>query len=307
MSWLFSRVLVEEYLVENSLDGEQSVPLSGSNTPQAYCAPDKMTGFSRISRFGMTFKPLTEDRGKELLTLYRAGFHAKTLVQPEKELELQEPDQECGHTWRGSLAKYNPSTHLWKTAQCSLFVDLEQSLEIFPKSGMTVNGLLWELPMLEQTINVTESGLSEKLPTPSATDYKNQPTSKSWKAKGGINFKLSNPEIRAKWATPTTMDTLPPKSAQALHKEATQARLGRSKPANLRDQISNMQKWPTPRAFMHKDSTTDRGKSNLGEQVGGQLNPTWVEWLMGWPLGWTDLKPLVTDKSPCAPPPPGKL
>lgn len=27
-----------------------------------------------------------------------------------------------------------------------------------------------------------------------------------------------------------------------------------------------------------------------GTEVGGQLNPTWVEWLMGWPLGWTDLK-----------------
>ena len=27
--------------------------------------------------------------------------------------------------------------------------------------------------------------------------------------------------------------------------------------------------------------------------TGGQLNPTWVEWLMGWPLGWTDLKPLA--------------
>jgi hypothetical protein len=26
------------------------------------------------------------------------------------------------------------------------------------------------------------------------------------------------------------------------------------------------------------------------------LNPMWVEWLMGWPLGWTDLKPLETDK-----------
>ncbi len=48
--------------------------------------------------------------------------------------------------------------------------------------------------------------------------------------------------------------------------------------------------WPTPREFCHKDSTTDRGKSNLGEKVGGQLNPTWVEWLMGFPTGWTDLK-----------------
>jgi len=31
-------------------------------------------------------------------------------------------------------------------------------------------------------------------------------------------------------------------------------------------------------------------------QAGGKLNPTWVEWLMGWPLGWTDLKPLAMDK-----------
>jgi hypothetical protein len=23
----------------------------------------------------------------------------------------------------------------------------------------------------------------------------------------------------------------------------------------------------------------------------GRLNPSWVEWLMGWPVGWTDLKP----------------
>lgn len=30
--------------------------------------------------------------------------------------------------------------------------------------------------------------------------------------------------------------------------------------------------------------------------VGGRLNPTWVEWLMGWPLGWTDLEPLAMDR-----------
>jgi len=81
MSWLYSQALVEEYLGDISLDGEQSVQSSGSHTQQAYCAPDKMTGFSRLSRFGMTYKPLTESRGKELLTLYLADFHAKTSPQ----------------------------------------------------------------------------------------------------------------------------------------------------------------------------------------------------------------------------------
>lgn len=31
---------------------------------------------------------------------------------------------------------------------------------------------------------------------------------------------------------------------------------------------------------------------------GGRLNPTWVEWLMGFPLGWTALKPLETPSFP---------
>jgi hypothetical protein len=109
------------------------------------------------------------------------------------------------------------------------------------------------------------------------------------------------------------MDKLPPKSEKALYKEATQARPGRSKPANLRDQVSNMQNWPTPKVqdsrhakMRHLNESDDHWKSNLGEVVsaqvnGGSLNPTWVEWLMGWPLGWTDLKPLEMDKSHCAP------
>jgi len=31
-------------------------------------------------------------------------------------------------------------------------------------------------------------------------------------------------------------------------------------------------------------------------QAGGQLNPDWVEWLMGYPIGWTGLEPLEMDK-----------
>jgi hypothetical protein len=81
MSWLFSQVLVEEYLGENFSDGEQSVPLNGKPTQQAYCAPDKMTDFSRLSQFGMTYKPLTENLGEELLTLYLAAFPAKICPQ----------------------------------------------------------------------------------------------------------------------------------------------------------------------------------------------------------------------------------
>lgn len=39
-----------------------------------------------------------------------------------------------------------------------------------------------------------------------------------------------------------------------------------------------------------------RRSRNLNDQVGGLLNPEWEEWLMGWPIGWTELKPLAMDK-----------
>jgi hypothetical protein len=90
MSWLFSQALVEEYLGYIFLDGEQSVQSNGNPIQQAYLPQDKMTDFSRLSPFGMTFKLLTENLGEELLTLYLAGFHAKTSAQQEKAQELTE-------------------------------------------------------------------------------------------------------------------------------------------------------------------------------------------------------------------------
>lgn len=38
------------------------------------------------------------------------------------------------------------------------------------------------------------------------------------------------------------------------------------------------------------------GANNLRTDIGGSLNPPWVEWLMGWPIGWTELRPLEMDK-----------
>jgi len=164
MSWLYSQVLVEAFLEDTSLDGEQSVQSSGSSTPQAYCAPDKMTGFSRLSRFGMTFKPLEENLGEELLTLYLAAFHAPTFPQQEKEQELMEKPLECGEKWRGSFAKFDQNLCLWKTHQYSLVGDLTEFSETWPKWGLMRNGECWEQIALDCPIVENEFGCW--LPTP---------------------------------------------------------------------------------------------------------------------------------------------
>ena len=53
------------------------------------------------------------------------------------------------------------------------------------------------------------------------------------------------------WATPNTMDYLPQRSEEALHRQATTTRKGRTRPANLREQVNPKavevyQSWPTP-------------------------------------------------------------
>lgn len=70
--------------------------------------------------------------------------------------------------------------------------------------------------------------------------------------------------------------------------------------------------WPTPtsrdwRSGKASQATMEKNSRPLSEVVcqsrpsypdagTGQLNPVFVEWLMGWPIGWTDLKPLATGK-----------
>jgi hypothetical protein len=57
--------------------------------------------------------------------------------------------------------------------------------------------------------------------------------------------------------------------------------------------------WPTPRASDRDNcggSNARKKAKRLGVYLGREQNPQLTEWLMGWPLGWTDLKPLETDK-----------
>jgi len=169
MSWLFSQVLVEEFLGDISLDGEQSALLSGNPIPQAYCAPDKMMDFSRLSRFGMTYKPLMASRGEELLMSYLAAFHAKTSAQQEKGQELMESAAGCGEKWRASFTRYDPDSSLWRTHQCSLLGDLEEFLETWPQWGLMQDGECWEQTPLGLVTIEKEFGY---WPTPTATDWK---------------------------------------------------------------------------------------------------------------------------------------
>jgi hypothetical protein len=50
--------------------------------------------------------------------------------------------------------------------------------------------------------------------------------------------------------------------------------------------------WPTPTTQDASNNAVpsqfERNSLPLNAAVGGRLNPQWVEWLMGYPIGWTD-------------------
>jgi DNA (cytosine-5)-methyltransferase 1 len=312
MSWLYSQVLVEAFLEDTSLDGEQCVQSSGSSIPQAYCAPDKMTGFSRLSRFGMTYKLLEENHGEELLTLYLAAFRVPTFPQQEKEQELMEKPLECGEKWRGSFTKYDPDTSSWKTHQCSLLGDLEEFSETWPQWGLMRDGECWEQRTLEHRIRGTGYGLS-----PNGVDSFHTPNTTG--LDGGSNSRKALKQRIDKWPTPTSSDWMNPKQNGIEHTNnrfvRTSLTTGTKFGAKLSDAVNlEMKKnWPTPQVSDSKDrgnlsNPSIQRRMEIGKQVNlqmcvsqtsGQLNPMWVEWLMGWPQGWTELKPSEMDKSHC--------
>lgn len=287
MSWLFSQALVAGYSDRISWDGEQCAQLNVKPTPHKFWRNDKMMEFSRLSQFGLTCSLLTENHGEELLMLYLADFHARTLAQQEKAQVSTVLDQACGLKWLELLVKYDLDSCSWRTHQCLFPEDLPESSVTLPKWGMTRNGHVFQHPILERPINETDFGL---LPTPTVRDSRSKTSP--------ADFRRNSPglEIMAQtWPTPKASDWNKRGNVSAHPRNG------------LTGAVMN---FPTPTA---SDATKWSNQSLAerqakGQQVrlntavspqggnGGRLNPDWVEWLMGWPIGWTDLKPLEMDK-----------
>ncbi len=89
-----------------------------------------------------------------------------------------------------------------------------------------------------------------------------------------------------------------------LHSEARQG-LQIRRPGKKGTQVSlttAVRMYPTPTA---QDASNNGGPAQMERNmvplngvIGGPLNPEWVEWLMGWPVGWTACAALETDRFP---------
>lgn len=287
MSWLFSRALVAEYSAGTCSDGARSALLSANPMPQAFLPPDRMTVFSRPSRFGMTFAPSTACLGAELLTWFLGAFRARTFQPQARAQESTANAPACGDRWRELSVRYDRDSSSWRTHRSLWDEDLSACSLTLPKWGSMRDGVLSELLTLERPTAANDAGL---WPTPTVCGNYNR---KGASANSGDGLATA---VKM-WPTPCARDHFPAHKPEYIEAKRAQGH-GMS---NLNDAVAHPHMFPTPTATntkAHHMRGADNGKEREARSYGatGQLNPTWVEWLMGWPLGWTDLKPLVTDR-----------
>ena len=261
MSWHYLQGQEEVSSEDISWDGEQFVPSKSKTTLGEYCLPDNETESYPDSPYGMTLRLLMADDGKIGLMWCQGVFPVRTYLAQEQEKGFTDNDQDYGPRWQGSLARYNPASYSWKTAQCSLFGGLEEFSGTWPRWGMMRDG---ECSPVETRVEFTyesESGL--KLPTPrSCTAMSAQITEKTAAAK--------YPNLETVLAILTL-----PTIGKNEYKGSSHARFIGSKDfrgAKMSEGLRTCKSDPI------------------------YLNPSFAELVMMWPVGWTELKPLATDK-----------
>ncbi len=160
------------------------------------------------------------------------------------------------------LANYDPASCSWRTSQRSLFEGWEPFSATWPRSGMMRNGTAFQLPPLVPLTAATESGY---WPTPVATDT------------NALSFATGRLSISgARYV----------KFAQTGHKYGL---------------CLTHTVWIVDLGGIDRDLVTggtvdpvslakhlDRANAIYQSGLGLPLNPTWTDWLMGYPINWTD-------------------
>ncbi len=185
------------------------------------------------------------------------GSPVKTLASLEKALALRVNDLVSGRNIGELFATCDPNGSSLKTCQQSFLGEGQPLPMTLPRAGMIVSGNAYQRQPLARPTDGIDGGV---LPTPLAADANKAdctlPAIKRRQEKGQT---ISLAMTARLWPTPVARDSRTIKGA-ARAPNAT----GSEPLTVVVGQIEN---------------TTD-----------GALNPTWAEWLMGFPSGWTDLE-----------------
>ena len=300
---IYLQALAEGFLVTYYSDTSPSVQSkSMSIVSKSYQRGKKTVVFHGSPSFQMS-RNSTDDLGAELLTSYLAGFRAKTSARPVMVRDLPEAEAVCGGNTPESLAKLSPDTSSSKTVPSCELAGSSESSKTLPTSGTMRSG--WYCPRKRSVPITYVSGCGLLLPTPRSTDGDRGGRGDLLQAVRGnknSHFKLfPTPQAYSKGNS----KSMPGITALDI---AVRPELARHA-VRAKERRKNL--YPTPMSAPASAASHRQVSGRFREKMdkitgGGQLNPTWVEWLMGWPLGWTDLELLETAKCHSARPTPGR-
>ena len=226
--------------------------------------------------FGLTLKHSTAMRGVEkwIGSLPVSPVNRSQMLVNKKGQKMNDG---FGKISSELLTKLDRSSSFWKTLQHSLIPGMQclPYLEPWPKAGSMLSGNVSKRKMSEPI--TTETG-SFFLPTPTA--HPENKSSKEW----GYPTLIEAAEM---WPTPRT--------CSAMASRITSEIAWNPKRSPNLETVVGKRMFPTPTVH---DSKNNGGQSQmvrntppLNAQIGGKLNPPWVDWLMGFPIGWTALEP----------------
>ena len=277
MSWHFLQEQEEASWEANSLDGAPSALLSLIPTASEFCSPDSGTDSCRDSRYGITSRHSTDNRGADALTSSVAGSPALTFQAPVEERELRESNPACGNTWRELSVKFDLATSSWKTVHCLFAEDLPWSLVTLPRWGMMRGGELSERTMSPLRTSATESGFWPTVRSSPALASGTMQQVMRTVAKNGYKHQLEE-AVAQDWATQQEMWRTPTSRDWKNARNPSKCNAGKGqRQTGLNDQLCN------------------KSGSTVAER-NGQVTPEFCEWLMGFPIGWTESAPLETLK-----------
>ena len=242
----------------------------------------------------------------EPLTLFAADSLASPSASPGS-ASRKPMNGGSGRPSRAPFATYDPATSSWRTSRVSLDGEWETYSETWPASGMTRSGIAYRRPTSAPRTSASESGL---LPTPSAVSYGTNQGGGMGRI-GPVRPSLETMARSGLWPTPQAHDARPG-HAERVNRHGTKH--------GGRDLTDWVAMWPTPTAGDSRNSRNATANRSPGSShhpgttlsdairmlptptanrwdglqshgvnvVSGQLNPAWVEWLMGYPAGWTD-------------------
>lgn len=263
-------------------------PGRSSSTPTAGRSSAATSPKRSASRTSARSAPTTSKRS----TSSAAASPVKTSAPPGGGRASMEPARVFGPSSPGSFASYDPATSSWRTsppcspgrASAGTGRRSAEFSETWPRQGMTRSGRACRL---ESSGHPTcESGSGSwptqeiTFPTPSASEPDawryvevvdkdgnppSHPNQRFYDKKTGRVVQKTLEHVALTWPTPT-------------------ARLGTAR-------------GPQAKRYWDPRRSNDLDDAVAAMDRPGQLNPTWVEWLMGFPIGWTALPPSETPSS----------